>query len=319
MDVQTAIDQYKKLSPKIFHQGFERYFGANILRSIFGISWFKGRALEDGIKDILKKSLPEDEKSRLGTNVTEATLVPASGSLAEVKDYPKSCRTYELHTCSTMSIVLTIELFRFVCAFDTRDESAVRLRAYRSSSATHKMCKIWEAARATSAAPFYFPPVTISGKEYWDGGLAYNNPAHEVWAEAESLFGAKLVNCFISLGTGFSERKPKRSLFPVLGKGKKILQSVTNTQRMHTLLEERTRNRGIPYFRFNASTARDKIGLADYQLLDTLEKHTVTYLKDEDTQTYIKQCAELLAHRSLRPPAPNIEPVVADAPGLAHY
>lgn len=38
---------------------------------------------------------------------------------------------------------------------------------------------IWQAARATSAAPHYFDSVKIDGVSYVDGGLGYNNPSPE--------------------------------------------------------------------------------------------------------------------------------------------
>jgi patatin-like phospholipase/acyl hydrolase len=38
---------------------------------------------------------------------------------------------------------------------------------------------IWEAARATSAAPIYFKRFTKDGKEFVDGGLGWNNPTYE--------------------------------------------------------------------------------------------------------------------------------------------
>ena len=36
--------------------------------------------------------------------------------------------------------------------------------------------KLWEAARATSAAPYYFPPIKVGHYELVDGGLGANNP-----------------------------------------------------------------------------------------------------------------------------------------------
>jgi len=36
--------------------------------------------------------------------------------------------------------------------------------------------KVWEAARATSAAPAYFKPFAIGKYELIDGGLGANNP-----------------------------------------------------------------------------------------------------------------------------------------------
>ena len=36
--------------------------------------------------------------------------------------------------------------------------------------------KLWEAARATSAAPYYFEPIKVGKYELVDGGLGANNP-----------------------------------------------------------------------------------------------------------------------------------------------
>jgi predicted acylesterase/phospholipase RssA len=35
---------------------------------------------------------------------------------------------------------------------------------------------IWQAARATSAAPTYFERLTVGDDQFVDGGLGYNNP-----------------------------------------------------------------------------------------------------------------------------------------------
>jgi patatin-like phospholipase/acyl hydrolase len=39
--------------------------------------------------------------------------------------------------------------------------------------------KIWEAARATSAAPIFFKRLEKDGKKFIDGGLGFNNPIHQ--------------------------------------------------------------------------------------------------------------------------------------------
>ncbi len=36
--------------------------------------------------------------------------------------------------------------------------------------------KLWEACRATSAAPHFFEPLTVNGMSFLDGGLQANNP-----------------------------------------------------------------------------------------------------------------------------------------------
>ncbi len=62
---------------------------------------------------------------------------------------------------------------------------------------------IEDVLRATSAAPTFFNPKTIDGKDYVDGGVVSNNPAMCAYAEAKSLYKTQAEDMFIlSLGTG---------------------------------------------------------------------------------------------------------------------
>lgn len=196
--------------------------------------------------------------------------------------------------------ILMSFLLRFVCALKKEDNSAVRFRAYPNPDGSQfpfAKCKIWEAARATSAAPFYFPTAVVEGIKFWDGGLANNNPVLEVLNERSQLFPGRPVTCIISLGTGFSERKPSKSTIAVLGKGKRVLKNVTNVENHHESAREQCQANAIPYFRFNPSTADDEIGLADYKSLEALTMHTEKYLNLKHIMTSIKRCAELIHQR----------------------
>ena len=53
-----------------------------------------------------------------------------------------------------------------------------RFRSYHSHWIALDDVAIWQACRATSAAPMYSPPVMIGNPpiSYVDGGLGYNNP-----------------------------------------------------------------------------------------------------------------------------------------------
>ena len=191
---------------------------------------------------------------------------------------------------------MTFDL-RFVCALKREDDSAVRFRAYPNpdgSQSPFAKCKIWEAARATSAAPFYFPTAVVEGIKFWDGGLANNNPVLEVFNERSQLFPGRPVNCVISLGTGFSERKPSKSTFAVVGKGKRVLQNVFNVENDHENAREQFQANAIPYSQFNPSTADDEIGLADYKSLEALTMYTEKYLDTEQIKRQIKRCADLI-------------------------
>jgi predicted acylesterase/phospholipase RssA len=68
-------------------------------------------------------------------------------------------------------------------------------------------CTIWQAARATSAAPGMFKRIRIGrgaeGEEFLDGGLACNNPIKQVLKEAETVFDSeRYISCIVSIGSG---------------------------------------------------------------------------------------------------------------------
>ncbi|KAG9694586.1 FabD/lysophospholipase-like protein, partial [Aureobasidium melanogenum] len=52
---------------------------------------------------------------------------------------------------------------------------------------TYQSLRIWEVARATSAAPGFWKSVTLLGKVYQDGGLSHNNPSAIAINEANLL------------------------------------------------------------------------------------------------------------------------------------
>ena len=79
------------------------------------------------------------------------------------------------------------------------------LKLFRSYGFEKDETPIWQAARATSAAPGFFPPawVNIPAPPGWyvDGGLRANNPSGEAIVEGKNHWNTK--KCFIvSIGTG---------------------------------------------------------------------------------------------------------------------
>ena len=88
------------------------------------------------------------------------------------------------------------------------------LRSYPSSITVppygHKWA-IWEAARATSAAPVYFEPFTlklgVASYTFSDAGAAgHNNPSTQTLNEIDRIraFDGRPIGCFVSIGTGLS-------------------------------------------------------------------------------------------------------------------
>lgn len=63
--------------------------------------------------------------------------------------------------------------------------------------------KVWEAVRASTAAPIYHEEFKIDGYVFQDGGILANNPTAIALHEARQLWPAhKNPNCIVSIGNG---------------------------------------------------------------------------------------------------------------------
>ena len=79
-------------------------------------------------------------------------------------------------------------------------------RSYSGKGVGSSQCSIWQAGRATSAAPSFFKEMHIDnpypGINYVDGGLGHNNPAEVAPEEAGRIWPTAKHFCLISIGTG---------------------------------------------------------------------------------------------------------------------
>ncbi|KAI9798616.1 MAG: hypothetical protein M1826_005720, partial [Phylliscum demangeonii] len=76
-------------------------------------------------------------------------------------------------------------------------------RTYQARENASINCKIWEAARATTAAVTFFKRIAIGQEEFIDAGIKCNNPAIRLLTEAQDVFGGnRSLNCLVSIGTG---------------------------------------------------------------------------------------------------------------------
>jgi len=74
--------------------------------------------------------------------------------------------------------------------------------------------KIWEAARATSAATSFFNPITIGTESFVDGATGANNPINELWTEL-TIFG--IMDRAGSYRTIFAASSQSVPAFPLSG------------------------------------------------------------------------------------------------------
>lgn len=158
----------------------------------------------------------------------------------------------------------------------------MRLRTYRSWEPGTD-CSIWQAARATSAAPLFFDPITFGTppRSYVDGGIHVNNPIRAVVDEAHSLrtLGKeRKIGCIVSIGTGI------QSLQGVGTRGHQIIAALANAATdcekvAREYREELQVADSRPeYFRFSVGGLHG-IGLEEWKQFDKLSAATADYLR----------------------------------------
>ena len=204
--------------------------------------------------------------------------------------------------------MLTFLLCSFVCAVDSADmRFSDLLRSYPAPGYDAINCEIWEAARATSAAPTFFKKMTIKIRggttlHFVDGGLKCNNPVAAVLEEAENVFGMnQRIGCIVSLGCGLKSaievKKPfgYQRLLP-LSLVKALGDIATDCQGAADSMAKRFRTRQSFYFRLNATNVGN-LSLAEWKSMDKIVSHTRTYCKGPEVDAFINELVEILASR----------------------
>jgi len=180
----------------------------------------------------------------------------------------------------------------FVCAMPLYNMGAPRLfRTYLVRDNKSANCFIWEAARATSAAPTFFERFAIVDdnglKEVFiDGGFGCNNPVSQLIEEAGRVFHDRRIACIVSIGTGqaetiglpspdVSQRLLPTKLVDVLWK------MAVDCEAEAERVEKQFRSTPGIYFRLNVEQGLQQVLVAEWQKISEVTQHTKTYLQKE--------------------------------------
>jgi predicted acylesterase/phospholipase RssA len=156
-------------------------------------------------------------------------------------------------------------------------------------------CTIWQAGRATSAAPLYFDPISIGplGSVFADGGMRNNNPVWALYNEVRAEWPYNDILCLVSIGTGKPEVKGVGSgLQEVLESCAAIATETEETARLFFKVHGDMAKDGR-YFRFNVDQGMQGIGLEEWVYMDKMDASTQEYLDDHNEE--IGLCAAKLA------------------------
>ncbi|QGI61754.1 hypothetical protein CEK26_005722 [Fusarium fujikuroi] len=270
MDTQLCIQAYKSLSKEVFSRKFKVPFLESFRKAsnvALSWPWFDGDKLKEAVCRTVKENLLPSDSAMLrqsGCTVEDLTLITDMKSAT----------------------------YSFVCAVPKYEEKVKRIRSYepldQQANAPAERFKIWEAARATSAAPMYFPHIEAGGVSYFDGGLESNNPVIEVIEEAKQEFPDDKISTVISVGTGAYQASDASA--GLAGFMNYMINMATSTEKHHRAVLEDPRFADIRkegYFRLNGTLELGAIDLAAVERMDEIERLAEVYLSSNEGQQQI--------------------------------
>ncbi|KAL1248001.1 hypothetical protein QQF64_023377 [Cirrhinus molitorella] len=218
--LKECEDLYRKLSSDVFKQ--------NVIVGTVKMSWSHAFYDSEIWENVLKEKMGSDL-------LIETTRDP---------DCPK-----------VAAVSTVVNRGPPVKAFVFRNYSLpVGVRSHYRGSCTHRL---WEAIRASSAAPGYFQEFALGNNLHQDGGMLINNPTALAIHECQCLWPDVPLQCVVSLGTGRFETTGRSSISYTNLKTKltNVISSATDTEEVHTMLDAL-----LPpntYFRFNPYMSED--------------------------------------------------------------
>lgn len=167
---------------------------------------------------------------------------------------------------------------------------------YGSISKFPQSCKyrLWEALRASTAAPGFFEEFKLGLDIHQDGGLLTNNPCAIAVHEARLLWPDEPFQCIVSVGTGKYKGRSGPSTVEFSSLREKLLKvvaSATDTEAIDTVLSDI-----LPknvYFRWNPNMSADiPMDEGRIEMLEQIQFDARRHLEKVDDS--LKTCARSL-------------------------
>lgn len=158
--------------------------------------------------------------------------------------------------------------------------------------------QLWEALRASSAAPTFFTEIRVNGELHADGAIVANNPTAVAVHESKCMYPGVPIELLLSLGNGMYQRD---SLAPAeevdakknMGWGDvfgSIVASATSTETVHNALQDLMSD--DIYFRFNPKTVSMQIDETSAEALSMFVREAQEFI--EANITMFERVARML-------------------------
>ncbi|KAJ7448125.1 acyl transferase/acyl hydrolase/lysophospholipase [Mycena latifolia] len=236
---------------------------------------------------------------RLRMSITASILAyeklqpkPKSGSAEQFKASEMEAALRQIFREEKMRDLNPHACKTFVCAMHESNLNAGIPQLFRSYDTPQEPaldCKIWEAARATSATPGLFKPIEIGRggvrPKYMGGSVGHNNPTSLVVAEALQMYPSQPVVLVVSVGSGHPNtiQIPRSPSLTALLKTLKTI--ATDCERIHEDNAQRFRGTPNTYFRFNVLQGLQGFEDQHWGRSSEVSAHTWVYLGTEDAKS----------------------------------
>lgn len=172
-------------------------------------------------------------------------------------------------------------------------------RPHGSHSKFPQSCKyrLWEALRASTAAPGFFEEYKLGNDIHQDGGLLTNNPCSIAIHEARLLWPDEPFQCIVSVGTGKYKGRSGPSTVEFSSLREKLLKvvaSATDTEAVDTVLSDVLPKSA--YFRWNPNMSADiPMDEGRIEMLEQIQFDARRHLEKADDS--LKKCARVLLQK----------------------
>lgn len=322
MRVEDCLGRYPEMAQNVF-SGKKRSTFTRVMT--FTSTKYNSAQLEDEIKRIIEYKAPPNATPR------------QQGFTFDKYHSPYDlCKTYVKRVTTVSLLVgyyLANDSFRVVVAneYDGIADTPYLFRTYPQGNTAQDVKnpgpadknEIWKVARATSAAPTYFDPIQIGGKEYSDGGVGSNNPAQlmlrEVTAKAGTDSILETFAVLVSIGTGqkptarlrvkhrfptFSSLRPVKEISKII---KRLKDTSTDVERTHEYVSTIMQQIGFQhYYRWSGGEEVGGLGMDEWHpnrkgkkptTARFIAQHVRDYMDRDDVRPQVIKCAQELVKR----------------------
>ncbi|KAK4618340.1 hypothetical protein CLAFUW4_12552 [Fulvia fulva] len=333
MTVDKAIEQYDIVGTQVF--GHPRKF------ALMGLG--RTRYGADNMNAALQNAMLEGVAAEVERSEHRKTMYPRVGArildrkrltederiqIKQLKTSARQCRLRNENLDAARTIVVSHggNMKREAYLFRSYDHPAPSAsdgdRVLHLNHGPASEAAIWEAARATSAAPGYFFMLEIAEGRFEDGGLGENNPVSLAYEEVKQMHLRREPLLILSIGTGLEPDRtwekdiPFRPLKQAVRMWRDLEQlqnQITDSEKTHQRFrgrvndsnrknkdpQSRERNH-IHYHRFNVPDISN-IRLDEWQPPATgqttkqnMETAVAAYLAQDSTSRDLDACAQIL-------------------------